>query len=288
MHPFDFADLRAVEALAEARHFARAAATLGISQPALTKRIQQLELRLGGALFHRSRAGVALTPAGEQMVLESRRILHASTRAVEVVRDHISGQAGSLRVGAGLAVLLGKLPKALAAFQQRFPDVHVVLEDLPTQSQLARLNAGALDVIFPRLPVSQPGLNVETFSDEHLAWAVHRDHPRSLNRLFEAPFLVLERSVSPTFHDHVLATCHAAGHIPRRLREANQVLTILTMIDAGVGFSLLPASLRRLRLPNVRFRSVANPVAAWPIGMVWPKDRHSPLLKQLLPYLRAQ
>ncbi len=239
-------------------------------------------------MFYRSRAGVALTPAGEQMLVEARQILNASGRATEAVRDRLSGQAGTLRVGAGLAVLLGQLPKALAAFQKDFPDIHIVLEDLPTQTQIARLAAGSLDLIFPRLPVSLPALHVETYANERLTWAVHRDHPRSLQRLFEAPFLVLERSVSPTFHDHVLATCHAAGHSPSRLREANQVLTILTLVDAGVGFSLLPESLRRLRLPDVRFRRVAHPLAAWPIGIAWPKDRPSPMLKRLLPYLRSQ
>jgi DNA-binding transcriptional LysR family regulator len=136
------------------------------------------------------------------------------------------------------------------------------VRDLSTAAQVAALEAGELDVGFVRMPAGR--LAAEPVLTDRLALVSRADAARGA----EMPFLVLSREVSPTFHDHVLATCRAAGIVPRRVQEAGDLLTLLTLAQAGVGVGLAPESARALGLADLRFRRVRVAEARWEIGMV--------------------
>ncbi len=272
----ELAELRGFLAVAETLHFGAAAGRLGISQPALSKQIRRLESRLGGPVLIRHSRGVRLTPAGELLRSHAPRLLADWDRAATLARLAIAGEAGELRIGAGIAALAGGLPAVLAQFRQAHPGVHVTVRDMASLEQAEALRRRDIDVGFLRMPVEAAAdFAVEPLLEDSLQAVVPSAHRpfRGLRALAEEPFLVLSRAASATYHDHVLATCRAAGFTPRIGQEANQLYTVLNLVRAGLGVTLAPASARSMRIDGVRFAATGIPAAAWRIAMV---SRHDP------------
>lgn len=269
-------ELRAAVMLAAHQHFGRAAEALRISQPALTRKIRLMEERLGGRLFERHARGVALTPAGACLCERGRRLLEEAARTEELTRRVLQGSAGMLRVGAGLTTLLSGLPQVLRAFRRAHPEVHLTVRDMSSSDQLTALRRGEIDVGFMRMPAEAAGIEVEALVEDELklacSTALWPARPRDHHALWANPFLILSRATSATFHDHVLATCRAAGYTPRVTQEANQLLTILTLVQSGIGISLVPASSRVLRLAHLRLLDLRLPEASWTVGMAWHRE----------------
>lgn len=265
-------ELRAFVAVAETLHFGEAAQRVGVSQPALTKRIQKLEAKLGGALFSRHTRGVSMTPAGVLLQERATNLLAEAAHIEAISRMAMRGEAGALRVGLGLGAVTAGVPNVLMQFRKRYPHVHVTVRDMASAEQLAALRREEIDVAFVRLPVAESaGLRITPVIEERLE-VVTKSTERfrgKLRDVADQPFIILSRSTSGAYHEHVLATCRAAGFHPRVVQEANQIYTILVLVAAGLGVALAPSSARHMRLPGVRFSEAGVPEAAWRIGMVW-------------------
>src|SRR3984893_846055 len=150
----EFADLEAVVALAETLHFGRAADRLHVSQPALSKRIRKLEGRIGGPLFVRRYRDVRPTEAGRLLAGRGRQILRESDATVALSQRAARGEAGLLRIGFGIASILGLLPDALMRFRRSHPGVQLQLRDMSTPDQIEALAAREDDVGLVRVPVA--------------------------------------------------------------------------------------------------------------------------------------
>ncbi|MGJ5817093.1 LysR family transcriptional regulator [Paludibaculum fermentans] len=290
---FDLDDLRAVVMLAAHGHFGRAADALHISQPALTKKIRQVESRIGGRLFDRHSRGVTATAAGVFLCDRARQLLEQAAETQEMTRRVLLGSSGVLRIGAGLTTMLSGLPEVLRTFRRRYPDVHLTVRDMSSSDQLAALRRGEIDVGFARVPNDEGELAIEPVIDDELKIAYNSalwpGVMRNRRALLESPFLILSRETSATFHDHVLTACLSAGFTPRVVQEANQLLTLLTLVQSGIGISLLPASARALRIPQVRFLDLQRPEAVWTVGMAWNPERVKDTPAQhFLPLVRQQ
>lgn len=283
----DSADLRALSALDAYQHFTRAAESLGISQPALTKRIRQLERRLGGALFQRHAGGATPTPAGRLLCDRARVLLEDASRAEQMTREVLAGDRGLLRVGAGLSVLLSEFPGVVRAFRRQHPGVYVAVKDMSTPDQIHALRSGEIDVGFLRMSEAAPDLCLQPVLRDELRFAcpaglAHAGTVR-LSRLFLEPLVLVSRSTSLTFHDHVQHTCRLAGYSPTLVHETNQMLTALLLVQAGVGLSVVPASVQRLRVPGVRILNHPLPDAAWTVGIAWHRERGvAPIAKRFV------
>jgi len=261
-------DLRALVAMAEHGHFGRAAAALGVSQPALTKRIRGLEARLGGSLFERHARGASPTDAGLLLCERARQLLEETAAAVQQVCSVLSGRSGPLRIGTGLSVMLSGLPEVIRAFRKAYPEVQVTVRDLSTRDQVTALRRGELDVGFVRMGREGDGLQVWPVMSDELRLACRRDRrQRGKAELFREPLVTVSRAASPTYHDHVLATCRAAGYQPPAIQEANQLLTVLTLVQSGIGIGLVPASTRALALPGIRLLDMPLRGGGWRIGV---------------------
>ncbi len=272
MTALDLDDLRAVAALAEQGHFGRAAERLGVSQPALTKRIRLAEERIGGRLFERLARGVRLTAAGTVLVERARLVLAEAEEAEARTRGVLRGTSGELRIGAGLTTLFAGLPEVLGAFHRRFPEVRLTVRDMASGEQAEALRNCELDVGFLRLDAVGPGLEVEAMRREELRLVASAKSPRSRRALWESPFVMLTRSASPTFHDHVMATCRAVGVTPRVGQETNQLLTALALVQAGIGVSLVPGSVAAMGIAGLRMVEVGVAEAAWTVAMAWRRE----------------
>ncbi|MBL8179421.1 MAG: LysR family transcriptional regulator [Bryobacterales bacterium] len=272
----DRADMRALVAIHMHGHFTRAAAALGISQPALTKRIRRLENRLGGLLFERHPRGATPTAAGQLLCGRARSLLEDAAKAEESTLRVLAGESGELRIGAGLSVLLSGLPDVLRVFRRQCPGVHLTVRDMSTRAQAAALRSGELDIGFVRAGDESGGLHTVPVMRDELRIAcpagLVRGRSVDLAAVYRQPLVVVSRAVSPTFHDHVLATCRAVGYSPQIVQEANQLLAVLMLVQAGAGISLVPRSVQVLSLPRVRILPHSLPLGSWTIGIAWSRQ----------------
>jgi DNA-binding transcriptional LysR family regulator len=275
-------DLASFAVLAEQLHFGRAAARLHISQPALSKRIRGLEDKVGGPLLVRNRRGVALTPAGTMFYKEARRIVRDVDVAFEAVRGATSGELGRLRLGVGMSTVLSLVPRALLKFRESSSGVGIEIADMPTLSQVEAIIAGRLDVGFVRLPVKHPLVSVRKVLTERLTIATAEKFtgPLTMKSIQDQPFILIDRGVSATYHDHCISLCDRSGFTPRIVYEPNDTFTILNLVSAGIGVSLVPRAARAMHVSGVKFAPVHSSYAEWDIGMAWNKKLESEIIRK--------
>jgi DNA-binding transcriptional LysR family regulator len=269
----EFSELEAFVVLVSELHFRKASERLCLSQPALSKKIQRLEEKLKGALFVCSRRRVALTDAGKKFLPKAAKLLEDAEDAVRETQAAIEGRAGTLRIGFGIASLPEILPQTILRFRKLYPAIELQMREMTSSSQASSLLEGRLDAGILRMPVTDRRLMCVPLFSEHLVLATSADIPyrrkAGINEFRSSSFIFVSPSVSKTFHDRVLSLCLRAGFAPRVVQEANEVLTILHLVRAGVGVSLVPRSAQRLKVPGVRFHELGWKEPLWRIGVAW-------------------
>jgi len=283
----ELADLEALLAIAETLHFGRAADRLHVSQPALSKRIRRMEGRIGGPLLVRRYRDVQLTEAGRVLASRGRHLVAEASATLALTERAARGEAGLLRIGFGIASIFGLLPDVLLRFRRAHPDVQLHLRDMSTPDQVEALVSGDIDIGFIRHRVTDDRLRMRHVLSERLVAALG---PRSrwstragLRSVATEPFIIIARSRSASFYDHVLSVCAAAGFAPRIVQEADELFTVVSLVRAGLGVSLVPRSAALMRLPGVRFHELGLPEAAWNIALAWHRDSDRvPLVRRFL------
>jgi DNA-binding transcriptional LysR family regulator len=196
---------------------------------------------------------VELTPAGAMFYKQARRILRDLDITFESARGTVAGQLGKLRLGVGIATIHSLIPRALLKFRETCPGIEIEIADMSTVSQIEALIAGRLDVGFVRLPAKHPQVAVRRVLSERLAIAVS-DRLKgvvAMVRIREQPFIIINRGVSATYHDHCISLCNRSGFAPRIVYEANDMFTILNLVSVGIGVSLVPSSARAMHVTGV-------------------------------------
>ncbi len=250
-------------ALTDQRHFGRAAARLGISQPALTQQLKRLERQLGVVLIERSARQFTLTAAGQALVTEGRRLVDHAAATVENVRRAARGERGRLRLALLASCSLGVVGRALQMLQAEYPDVSVELLDDPPDA-LAGVAAGILDAALLRGPVAYPAVVADLVAEEPLIAVLPAGHPLAarprvaLGELRTERFVMFKRSASPPLYDAIIATCHAAGFAPHVAQEAGEWQTIASLVVSGIGIALAPQSAREIAHTAVRYLALED------------------------------
>ncbi len=261
--------LRYFLAVAEEANFTRAAARLGIGQPPLSQQIQALERELGTPLFRRTHAGAELTEAGEAFLVEVRRVLADVERAADTARRIARGEAGRLRLGfTASAAFNPRVPRLIRDFRRQWPLVQLVLEETNTAGLLDALRNGRLDAAFIRYtPSALPaGLDLMRFPDEPMLIAVPAAHPLAqhasapLRALAGEPFILFPRSFGSSLYDEILSVCRESGFSLQITQEAPQMSSIVNLVAAELGVSVVPASTAQMQLPGVRYVSIEGRV----------------------------
>jgi DNA-binding transcriptional LysR family regulator len=288
----EFSELAAFVVLAGELHFRKASERLFLSQPALSKKIQRLEEKLKGALFVRSRRKVALTDAGKRFLPKAAKLLQDAEDALRETQAAFEGRAGTLRIGFGIASVSEILPRTILRFRKLYPEVELQMREMPSPSQVSSLIESRLDAGILRMPVTNRKLVSVPLFSEHLVLATPAHAPyrpkKGIDGLRNSGFIFVSPLVSETFHDRVLSLCLRAGFTPRVVQEANEILTILHLVRAGVGVSLVPRSALRLKVPGVRFHELGWKEPLWRIGMAWNRNSEKlPLISQLVKVVQA-
>ena len=264
-------------ALAEELHFTRAAARLGISQPPLSQQIRQMEAALDTPLFERNRRRVTLTEAGRLLLPEARATLAQAARAETVARRAGRGEIGDLRVGLfASAPLLPVFARLVLAFRQRLPDVHLALQEGPTLWQVDAMQRRELDVAFLRCPAASdlpPGFAATELFREPLVVVMRRDHPLAqggdplpIAALAGQPMVFFPRTLGTMLHGQLTALCRRAGFAPTIAQEARENSTLMGLVAAGLGLTVVPQSLSQIRVGDVVHRALDAPgasIATW-------------------------
>ncbi|EPH7024408.1 LysR substrate-binding domain-containing protein [Pseudomonas aeruginosa] len=278
--------LRYFIAVAEELHFGRAAERLGISQPPLSQQIQALEEEIGARLFERTNRRVELTDAGRLFLDESRQVLAQVDKAVLLARRAHLGELGELKIGfTSSAPFTSTIPSSIHAFRKAYPDVHLDLQEMSSRQVLKALLEESLQVGVIR-PLALPDAVhwVELFR-EPLVAVLRADHPLAagsedglaISALAEEPFVFFPRSYGTGLYDQVIALTRQAGFSPRIAQEASEAMTIIGLVSAGLGVSILPASFRRTRVDGVVYRTLSDPEATTAVWLVRRQNEGSPL-----------
>ena len=286
--------LRYFVAVAEALHFTRAAERLGIKQPPLSLQIRQLEKELGTALFRRLTRGVQLTESGALLLAEARRILEQVERAKTRVQSLARGETGRLRVGFGSATYFHPIvPGVIGAYRRQYPQVILAPEQSNTPRLVAGLHDGEVDVAFVRPPVSDSdGLGMELLVDEPMlvvlptTHALAQDRSIPLAAIAEDTLILFPRPIGPGLHDSIVAACQHAGFSPVLSQEAPQIASIVPMVAAGFGVSIVPQSIQQIHAEGVAYLRIQGVTPRAPISLAYLRANQSVAVRNFVTVAR--
>ncbi|NHO32786.1 LysR substrate-binding domain-containing protein [Acetobacter fallax] len=281
--------LRYFVAVAEELNFTRAAARLGIGQPPLSQQIRDLERELSVTLFVRRPQGAELTPAGAVFLHEARSVLemaqHARTSAVLAQR----GQIGHLRLGYASSVALHPLvSNTIRRFRGLWPEVVLAVSEGNSRELIERLHTGRADAVFVRPgPADPPGTRLLRLPGEPMRIVLPAEHPLAacseipLATLAMEPFILFARAVGLSLFDAIVAACREAGFEPSVVQEAPQISSVVNLVAAGLGISVVPESITQLRLHGVVYRPIRAPAPLASIGLAAAAEKPSVLVDHL-------
>ncbi|MFD1210567.1 LysR family transcriptional regulator [Arthrobacter sp. GCM10027362] len=256
--------LRYFLVVADELHFARAAERLHITQPPLTVAIQRLERELGVQLFDRTTRRVSLTAAGQTFRDRVQRAVADLDDAARDVAEVAAGRSGKLSIGFVSSASYTTIPEAIRAFREQRPRVSLVLRPLTSGEQIEQLLDGELDLGLIRDPSYVPGLRTELLSTEDLVAVLPDAHP--LARAAEVrpemlegePMVLFPYRLMPGFVSRVLGLFDPLQTPPHVVQQAIHQETVLGLVAAGLGISVLPESVRRFQMPGVTTRPLSN------------------------------
>jgi len=270
--PIGLRHLRYFIAVAEEEHITRAAERLGIQQPPLSQLIKLIERELDAQLFRRKARGVELTDAGRAFLDTAREVLACLDHAFETTRRTARGEQGRISVGVTpTGPFHPFVPRVIRAYREAFPLVSVTLEESLSLQLIEHLRNEQIDAAFLRTPVSDPeDLVINPLLDEPMVAALPRTHVLaqskserdvaiSMKALARETFIVYGRPSRPGQqglgqYEAMIAACHAAGFSPRVGQDAPTIISTLGLVAAGLGISLVPASLQHMSMDGVAYR----------------------------------
>jgi DNA-binding transcriptional LysR family regulator len=277
--------LRSFVTVAEELHFGRAAERLHIAQSPLSQQIQRLERQVGAALFDRNRRKVELTEAGQAMLVHAREALAQADLATNAARAAAAGQAGNLRVGVLASAALELLATIVPPWRAVAPEATLEFVEGTTRDHIVGVRERMLDVAFVRPPQVADDLVVDVVWREPVVAVVpsgtslaQRKSLR-LSQLRDEPFVLFPRESAPEFHDDLVDACNEAGFAPKVEYECSAMPTVVAVVAAGLGVSLVPQSISRIALEGVSYLALDGVELHARVAMVTHGTNTRPLVR---------
>ncbi|NEI26842.1 LysR family transcriptional regulator [Rhizobium ruizarguesonis] len=285
--------LRYFLAVAEEGNFTRAAGKLGIGQPPLSQQIRDLEREVGAALFHRVPHGAELTAAGAAFLGEAKASLAAAEKAKLVAQSANRGETGRLSLGFTASSAFNPVVSTtIRRFRARWPEVQLSLTEMNTLALMQKLERGELDATFMRPSLDDPaGIRLRRLPDEPMVIALPASHPLArrssvpLAALAEEPFILFPRLVGLSLYDDVVLACRRAGFELTVAQEAPQISSVVNLVAADLGVSIVPASISQIMLDGVAYRPIEGPPAVARLALAILKTHRSPVTENLISLL---
>jgi len=290
--------LRYFVAVAEEGHITRAAQKLGLQQPPLSQQIRALEQELEVQLLRRLPRGVELTEAGRTFLDEARKILHEVDHAADAARRTARGEHGRIAIGfTSSASFHPFVPRVIRLYRQTYPLVSLALEEGGTAELVEGLRREQLDAAFVRSPAGDASeLALMPLLEEEMIAAVPVGHalarpagkPLALAALASETFILYRRRLGPGLYDSIIAACHRAGFSPRVEQEAPRMFSTLNLVAAGLGISVIPSSMQRLRLEGVVYRRLKGAPLAAPLKLAARRSESAPAVRSFVDLVRRE
>ncbi len=277
--PFELRHLVYFREVARTLHFRKAAEALAVAQPALSRQIAQLEQAVGAPLFVRSRRRVELTAAGKVLAERVEPLLRSLSGLTTELRAVSGGEVGHVRIAFTGLAMATVLPGILREFHRKFPGIRLELNESPTSTQLAALQAGEIACGFFHPDATTPGLRTHVLLREKNGVVLPADHPLAerpslrLRDLADTPFVLFPRTHNPGFYDRVLAAFARAGVTPRIAEEVWPRANGIGLVRSGLGATFMCPSEARTLPPEVVFRPLDGPTPESRLVIGWPQDR---------------
>lgn len=286
--------LRYFVAVAQELHFGRAAKGLQMAQQPLSRQIRDLEREIGVQLFYRTKRTVRLTEAGQVFLDEAQKTLQQSERAVLLAQQADRGEIGRLAIGFTGAALNSLLPKAVRSFKEQYPKIELRLERLSTNEQVEALIAGRIQVGLLHPPIENDAISLELLYKEKLIAFLPDSHSLaqetpdaiSLKTLSKELFIFYPRHIGPTLYDRIINLCQQSGFSPHVVQEVFPQQTILGLVAAGIGISLLHSSARAIAPAGVVHKRLIEPTPALELAVAWHSETSHPIRESFLQVVR--
>ncbi|GMA61610.1 LysR family transcriptional regulator [Alicyclobacillus fastidiosus] len=278
----DVRQLRYFLAIAEEEQITRAAQRLHMAQPPLSHQLKLLEQELGVQLVERLGRKLKLTEAGRTLQRRAEQIVGLMEATVSEIVEHESGIRGTLSIGTVATTGSTLLPERIRAFHQRYPMVHFQLWEGNTHQITQLLERRTIEVGIVRLPIDDTKLyDMIRLPTEPLVAAVSHnwnqgesDSPIRLSDLADLPLMLLRRQQGTSIYEQTVEACQLAGFEPRVLCESADIMTLLTLAEAGVGITIVPKSAVSLRTSTrLRFREIVEPSLESTAAVIWLRYR---------------
>ncbi len=263
--------LKAFDTLADCLHFGQAAERLCMTQPALTKHVQQMEDWLGGTLFERDRRGTRLTALGRSLHGEAKALQRHTEGFWQHARRAAQGNVGRLDIGFGLSSI-DIAPQWVARFRLHYPEVDIQLDDMSSAEQTARLLSGDIQLGFTRLPAPAPLRSIVLHTDQLALASPQADRGGSRFADFaDTALIALRPQRGPGLTQHILQLYQRHGRTPAISQYTSDIQTVLALVAAGAGSAIVPMSAQAIAPRHIQLRPVNdNPeLTRWQIGLVW-------------------
>ncbi len=289
----DLRHLKYFIAVAEELNIGRASQRLYISQPHLTRQIQQLEEELNVQLLLRTPKGVELTQAGEMFLKEARNIRSLMEQGIERTKRTSQGKMGRLDIGILGTGILHAIPQILRQFRDTHPEVKVVLHTMSKAEQVEALQQKRISIGFHRMPLIIPDIENLLIVNEKLYLAVNEDHPLSQQEsvsfmeLAKQPIVLFPTEARPNFVDKVIELCRNKGFVPEISQLVGDVFTGVALVAGGFGISIVPESATTLNLPGLVYRPFFDTTTATvDLSCIYRKDDQSAIFQAFLAVIR--
>lgn len=280
----DLRQLRYFLAVAEERNFTRAAERLHISQPPLSRQIQQLEAEIGAPLFDRTAHPLQLTSVGHLVFEQATQILGQIGEMRDMVARAVRAEQRTFVIGFVASTIYARLPPLIREFRRHAPHVDLSLVELVSLEQIAALKDNRIDVGFGRIRFADDAVRRIVLREERLVVAIATGHPLaateeplSFDALSSQPMILYPRQPRPSYADQVLSLFVDRGLSPRIVHEARELQIALGLVAAEEGVCIVPESVRKSHIDGVRFHDLAE-VATSPIIMSYRAEDRSPEL----------
>ena len=283
--------LRYFIAVAEERNVTRAARRLRISQPPLSAQIRQLEKELRTPLFDRLPTGMELTDAGKLLLEQARVILKQVEDAATGVRRRGRGETGRIIVGANGACFHPSIMTALRECKARFPSLSIAVEVEVNNASLllAWLRTGRIDACLLSVPIDDDdGLTIEPMVDEDCVIVLPRGHALANSRaiplrtLAKEKFVLFHRSFSPAMYDSIIEACRRAGFTPTIDHESGQIVSVIPVVAAGFGVSIVPRSFGAIQFEGISYVDIEGDAPREVLALAFRSDERSPAIRNVL------
>ena len=275
-------------AVAEERHFGKAAKRLGMSQPPLSQQIQDLERSLGVTLFERSRQGARLTKEGSEILGPVQRFMEHAQRLQLEVLDARQGRETSVTIGAVNAAIFDIMPRLTRIAKQRHPHLSLSLSEMDSASALSAVQNGAIDIALARFDQPVSALEIRPIVRDHLVVVLPIDHRLTrhdrvaLTELADENLVLSPRRVSPSFFDQVVSACREVGFSPRVVHEVRSAVSQIAFVGCGDAVGMVPSRSMRFGGGDVVFRPLVENIEVVTIAAAWDPTRRKDVVPSIV------